>query len=85
MYLECGGIADGQYYEEAWESFCNTNGWMEKGMCTAVKYDTFSARGHLPIMGLVGFDGLLPGERAGGWWLGVLDSVGLSLLSHRDL
>ena len=52
LYLECGGIVDGQYHAEAWESFCDTNGWMEKGKYTNVIYDTSSPRGYLPRLGV---------------------------------
>jgi len=54
LYLECGGIADRKYHKEAWESFCNTNGWMEKGQYTEAVYDTSSPRGHLPRVGISG-------------------------------
>jgi GUN4-like/NACHT domain len=52
VYLECGGIADGQYHEDVWRRFCNTNGWMKKGKYCDVKVDTFSPKGYLPIFGL---------------------------------
>ena len=54
LYLECGGIADRKYHKEAWESFCNTNGWMEKGQYMEAVYDTSSPRGHLPRVGISG-------------------------------
>jgi len=55
LYLECGGIADGQDHKEAWENFCNINGWMEDSEYVSITgFDYFRPRGHLP--------------RLGGWW-----------------
>ncbi|MEO0375519.1 MAG: GUN4 domain-containing protein [Cyanobacteria bacterium P01_A01_bin.17] len=48
IYLECGGIPDGQYHEEAWDKFCHTNEWKKDGKYVNVKFDTSSPRGHLP-------------------------------------
>ena len=50
LYLECGGVADGQYHPSAWESLCNTNGWIEGGDYASVKFDTSSCNGHLPVL-----------------------------------
>ena len=49
LYLECGGIADGQHHAEAWKSFCNTNGWMEKDEYIKVLFNASAPRGHLPM------------------------------------
>lgn len=51
IYLEFGGIADGKYYEEAWENFGYSVGW--KVNQTWISYskftfDTKAPRGHLP-------------------------------------
>ncbi|MEM9452240.1 MAG: GUN4 domain-containing protein, partial [Cyanobacteria bacterium P01_E01_bin.6] len=51
IYLECGGIPDGQYDKEAWDKFCHTNEWKKNGKYVNVKFDTSSARGHLPGSG----------------------------------
>ena len=50
LYLKCGGVADGQYHEEAWESFTYTNGWMkdDRKYTFTYKYDISAPRGHLP-------------------------------------
>jgi hypothetical protein len=50
IYLECGGIPDGKYYEEAFEKFSDRVGWTENGnwMTFRIKYDTTSPKGHLP-------------------------------------
>ncbi|MEM9450745.1 MAG: GUN4 domain-containing protein [Cyanobacteria bacterium P01_E01_bin.6] len=70
IYLECGGIPDGQYHEEAWDKFCHTNEWKKDGKYVNVKFDTSSPRGHLPVEYLL--------EYLRGW-------RDLSLLSHPDL
>ncbi len=44
MYLECGGIPDGKYYEEAWRKLCQMNEWDD-----SISYDLESPRGHLPV------------------------------------
>ena len=52
MYLECGGIPDGKYYEEAWSKLCQMNGWDR--VYKNLSLD--SPRGHLPIpMRFMGF------------------------------
>ncbi|MBE9061657.1 GUN4 domain-containing protein [cf. Phormidesmis sp. LEGE 11477] len=50
LYLKCGGIADGKYHEEAWEKFCETNGWTKSGRYQKVRYDTSAPSGHLPCL-----------------------------------
>lgn len=49
LYIECGGIADGQHHAEAWKSFCNTNGWMEKDEYIKVLFNASAPRGHFPM------------------------------------
>ena len=44
MYLECGGIPDGKYYEEVWRKLCQMNGWDG-----SINFDLGSPRGHLPF------------------------------------
>lgn len=51
IYLECGGIPDGQYHEEAWDKFCHANGWKVDDRYTNVTFSTSSPRGHLPVWG----------------------------------
>ena len=46
MYLECGGVPDGRYYEGAWHKLCEMNGWDG-----SIKYGLKSPRGHLPFCG----------------------------------
>lgn len=48
IYLECGGILDGQYHDEAWGKFCHTNGWQVNKQQTGVAFRTSSPQGHLP-------------------------------------
>ncbi|OLP20021.1 hypothetical protein BST81_02515 [Leptolyngbya sp. 'hensonii'] len=56
IYLQCGGIPDGQYHQEAWDRFCHQVGWMAnlargrsaRYKCN-VKFSTTSPRGHLPV------------------------------------
>ena len=48
LYLKCGGIADGQYHKEAWQKFCETNGWMKSGRHQDLKYEGGVPEGHLP-------------------------------------
>ncbi|MGV0027889.1 GUN4 domain-containing protein [Phormidesmis priestleyi] len=49
IYLECDGIPDGQYCEEAWNKFCHANGWRVNEKSDVI-YDTSSPEGHLPEM-----------------------------------
>lgn len=53
IYLSerCGGIADGQYCEEAWDKFCNEIRWKKEGRWVSTKYDLRSPKGHLPVWG----------------------------------
>ncbi len=51
IYLECGGIPDGKYYEEAWEKFAHTVGWKKGGDYIPYSEYIFSLsapKGHLP-------------------------------------
>ena len=48
MYMACGGIPDGRYYEKAWRRFCQRNGWMDNSRSVLIKFDANSPRGHLP-------------------------------------
>ena len=49
LYLDCGGVADGSYHEEAWDKFCEANGWQVKGTyVSSVRFDVSSPIGHLP-------------------------------------
>ncbi|WP_448571640.1 GUN4 domain-containing protein [Trichothermofontia sp.] len=54
IYLskEIGGIADGQYHEEAWTKFCHAVGWQEDGSYASYDrliFNTSAPRGHLPL------------------------------------
>lgn len=49
IYLECGGILDGQYRDEAWDRFCHANGWKVNNRRLLV-FSTSSPRGHLPLI-----------------------------------
>ncbi|MBD1842271.1 GUN4 domain-containing protein [Cyanobacteria bacterium FACHB-63] len=49
IYLECGGIPDGQYHEEAWNKFCHANGWMEDNEFIDLTFNISSLRGHIPV------------------------------------
>jgi len=51
LYLKCGGIPDGKYHQEAWNQFCERNGWAEKGQYVPVKFDASSPKAHLPLVG----------------------------------
>lgn len=31
IYVSCGGILDGEYHKEAWETFCDRLGWRQEG------------------------------------------------------
>ena len=48
LYLDCGGVADGSYHEEAWDKFCEANGWQVEGTYASVRFDVSSPIGHLP-------------------------------------
>ena len=51
IYLECGGIPDGNYYKEAWEKYCDRVGWMRK-VCEGGEwyiFNTSAPLGHLPV------------------------------------
>nr|WP_277881899.1 GUN4 domain-containing protein [Leptolyngbya sp. FACHB-541] len=49
IYLECGGIPDGKYHEEALEKFGDRVGWRKnKKWKFNVTYNTSSPKGHLP-------------------------------------
>ncbi|MDZ8257852.1 GUN4 domain-containing protein [Nostoc sp. ChiQUE01b] len=52
IYLEFGGKADGEYYKEAWDKFCDRVGWKVKGnnwKKEDVAYNTSAPEGHLPV------------------------------------
>lgn len=74
IYLseKCGGIADGRYYEEAWDKFCHEIGWQERGEYVPIKYSTASQAGHLPApFAAIGAD-----LRDVGWfWVGVFSRI----------
>jgi hypothetical protein len=53
LYLECGGIPDGKYHKEAWDKFCEANGWKGGG----IKFDITSPKAHLPSCRWYGFGG----------------------------
>lgn len=69
IYLECGGIPDGQYHEQAWDNFCHANGWRVDNKYVRATFDASSPRGHLPWGGFVG----------------IIGGRFVTLLSHRDL
>ena len=46
MYLECGGILDGEYRKEAWRKLCEMNGCGDG----SIKFDINSPKGHLPFI-----------------------------------
>jgi hypothetical protein len=78
IYLECGGIPDGKYYNEAWERYCDRVGWMRKGeyilYSNYIFNNTSAPKGHLPYFGS-------RWRRERGFFRG-WDG---SLLSHQDL
>ncbi|MDJ0734743.1 MAG: serine/threonine-protein kinase [Nostocaceae cyanobacterium] len=83
IYLEVGGIPDGNYDDEVWEKFGDRVGWrMKNGWIGSdnVTYDTESPRGHLPRCD-DDFD--FRPDRDSGLWTD-LDLV-FFLLSHPDL
>ncbi|MBD1869418.1 GUN4 domain-containing protein [Cyanobacteria bacterium FACHB-471] len=63
IYLECGGIPDGEYHKEAFEKFGDRVGWREYGEWVFnVTHSTSSPQGHLPVGCIrVLFYGLLGG------------------------
>lgn len=53
MYLEYGGVADGQYDKSgAFNKLCEVNGWKVDGKWVNVVFDTSSPKGHLPCFRL---------------------------------
>jgi uncharacterized caspase-like protein len=73
IYLECGGILDGTYCEEAFEKFGDRVRWREnESWVFGVMYDISSPKGHLPLVAPSQFLGLK------GWGIGVdfLEIVG---------
>jgi hypothetical protein len=100
IYLECGGIPDGRYYEEAWKKFGDRVGWRTKGTPFFECNISTSPQGYLPGRGI-----LWGGEAWLGGHVGQLGSRGwvsfrsgwrsvgwglwaggcCFLLSHRDL
>ncbi|NJO74991.1 MAG: hypothetical protein HC833_15220 [Leptolyngbyaceae cyanobacterium RM1_406_9] len=49
IYLECGGVLDGQYHEKAFEKFGDRVGWRDnRKWVFNVTYSTSSPKGHLP-------------------------------------
>jgi len=55
IYLECGGIPDGRYYEEAYKKFGDRVGWRRNEQWVFnVTYSTSSPEGHLPSGGVQG-------------------------------
>jgi hypothetical protein len=57
IYIQGGGILDGNYHKEAWDKFCHTNGWRKNENLASgpVVYDTASPNGHLPALRKVAF------------------------------
>ncbi|MFL9459004.1 GUN4 domain-containing protein [Tolypothrix bouteillei VB521301_2] len=57
IYLEVGGLPDGNYYEDAWEKFGDTIGWRVKAsfVCwiyyEGITFDISAPYGHLPAFG----------------------------------
>lgn len=51
LYVKCGGILDGEHHEEAWNLFCEKNGWQESGKYVPVRYGMKSPVAHLPSQG----------------------------------
>jgi uncharacterized caspase-like protein len=75
IYLSVGGKPDGNYYEEAWNEFCDRVGWRVKANWinySDVNFDISVPEGHLPCIGVRGRRG----------WLRVR---GVSLLCNRYL
>ncbi|MGJ3251686.1 MAG: caspase, EACC1-associated type [Elainellaceae cyanobacterium] len=76
IYLECGGILDGEYHEEAFKKFGDRVGWRVNNKWlyySDVTFNTSRSRGHLP-RGLGVW-----------WWWGGFWWSGLCLFSHPDL
>jgi predicted NACHT family NTPase len=73
IYLSerCGGIADGQYHEEAWDKLCHEIGWQREGEYVQAEYDLGSPKGHLPLFNC-SFEGV--------WGVGILLGI-----SHLDI
>ncbi len=55
IYLDCGGITDGKYYQKAWDEFSDRVGWRIMGLYVDVIQDevtlSTSSEGHLPWLG----------------------------------
>ncbi|NEQ54216.1 MAG: GUN4 domain-containing protein [Leptolyngbya sp. SIO3F4] len=50
IYLNCGGVADGKYYKEAYEKFGDAVAWRENNSWSFdMKWDGSGPRGHLPV------------------------------------
>ena len=52
IYLQCGGVADGKYYEKAWRKFGDTVEWRMNSSWlyySDLKFDGSGPEGHLPI------------------------------------
>ena len=75
MYLECGGIPDGKYYEEAWMKLCHMNGWDG-----SINFDLGSPRGHLPVVGITS---LWSGSDSGAEFVGVTGGTAGSVVVLR--
>ena len=63
IYLECGGIPDGEFHREAWERYCDRVGWKRKGECISyseIIWNTSAPKGHLPLVtsGVEGYYGM---------------------------
>ncbi|MBD2057331.1 GUN4 domain-containing protein [Oculatella sp. FACHB-28] len=69
IYLECGGLPDGQYHREAFKKFGDRVGWRKNKQWVRVTYSTSSGeRGYLPSY----------------WWLWVgKGGIGYSSLASR--
>ncbi|NJN57277.1 MAG: hypothetical protein HC879_07120 [Leptolyngbyaceae cyanobacterium SL_5_9] len=78
IYLECGGVLDGQYHEKAFEKFGDRVGWRDnRKWVFNVTYSTSSPKGHLPSWVKL--------KLRWGWFghFGYMQRT--SLLSHRNL
>ena len=87
VYLKNGGKADGEYYEEVFEKFCDVVRWRDEGHWLSnseLTFDTSAPKGHLSrpsvavVLGGVVFFVVPSGSLGIGWLM-------VSLLSHRAL
>ncbi|MEM9807337.1 MAG: GUN4 domain-containing protein [Cyanobacteria bacterium P01_D01_bin.56] len=68
IYLSCGGVADGKYYEKAWQQFGDAVGWRMDGSWMSyeeLRWLGDGPCGHMPCsFFLVGWSLILPGSLA---------------------